>query len=306
MANITASLVKELRQKSGVGMMDCKKALVEADGDMERAMDILKEKGMAKAAKKSGRIAAEGAVVTEINGKKGLMLEVNCETDFAGKSEDFLNVATELKKYFFENAKEENEVVEMTESYDEKVEEIVHNAIAKIGENIKPRRFVKYNVSDNSMIHSYVHMGGKIGVMLEVEAEDASVLEKDELKQMADGIAMQIASMNPDCVDVKDFSQEKIAKEKEVFLVQVKEMGKPEKIAEKIVEGKIRKFVSENTLLEQEFVMDSDKKVKDYVKDVAKTLGTKLTIKKFDRFELGEGIEKKEENFAEEVAAQIK
>lgn len=304
---ITAGLVKELREKSGVGMMDCKKALMEANGDLDAAMQILKDKGIAKAAKKAGRVAAEGAVLISIEGNKGLMLELNCETDFAAKSDGFKELSQKMLDYFVKNAKEENQVVSMEENfYNAEVETMTKEAVAVIGENIKPRRFVKYEAGEKSLVHSYVHMGGKIGVMLEIEACCADCAKKPEVIEMADGIAMQIASMRPDCVDVDSFPQDKLASEKHAFLAQVLEMGKPQAVAEKIVEGKIQKFISENTLLEQVFVMNNDLKIKDYVKETGKKVGCELKVVRFNRFELGEGIEKKVENFAEEVAAQMK
>jgi len=304
---ITAGLVKELREKSGVGMMDCKKALMEANGDLDAAMQILKDKGIAKAAKKAGRVAAEGAVLVSIEGNKGLMLELNCETDFAAKSDGFKELSQKMLDYFVKNAKEENQVVSMEENfYNAEVETMTKEAVAVIGENIKPRRFVKYEAGEKSLVHSYVHMGGKIGVMLEIEACSADCAKKPEVIEMADGIAMQIASMRPDCVDVDSFPQDKLASEKHAFLAQVLEMGKPQAVAEKIVEGKIQKFISENTLLEQVFVMNNDLKIKDYVKETGKKVGCELKVVRFNRFELGEGIEKKVENFAEEVAAQMK
>jgi len=190
--------------------------------------------------------------------------------------------------------------------YDANVEKLTTDAVATIGENIKPRRFVKYSGSDSSLIHSYIHMGGKIGVMLEVQSSDKDAVKKPEVVEMSDGIAMQIASMRPDCVDESSFPQDKLESEKRAFLAQVMEMGKPQNIAEKIVEGRIKKFIAENTLLEQAFVMNGDIKVKDLVKETGKKVGAELKIVRFHRFELGEGIEKKENNFAEEVAAQIK
>ena len=305
--DISASLVKELRDKSGAGMMDCKKALMEANADMVQAMDILKEKGIAKAQKKSGRIASEGAVLSAIENNSGLLLELNCETDFAAKSPGFKNLSDAIANYFMKNAGEEGKVVSMEEKfYDDTVEKLTSDAVATIGENIKPRRFVKYSSDDNSLIHSYIHMGGKIGVMLEVKAPSKEIANKSEVVEMSDGIAMQIASMSPECIDTDSFPKEAVDAERKIFLAQVLEMGKPQNIAEKIVEGKVKKFVSENTLLEQVFVMNSDQTVKDFVKETSSKVGGELNLVRFTRFELGEGIEKKKENFAEEVASQIK
>jgi len=300
-------MVKELRDKSGAGMMDCKKALMEANADMDKAMEILKEKGIAKAQKKSGRVASEGAVLSTIDNSTGLLLELNCETDFAAKSEGFISLSDSMADYFIKNAGEEGQVVSMEENfYNETVEKMTSDAVATIGENIKPRRFVKYSADENSLIHSYIHMGGKIGVMLEVKAGSKDIAQNPEVAAMSDGIAMQIASMRPECIDTESFPKETVEAERKIFLAQVMEMGKPQNIAEKIVEGKIRKFVSENTLLEQAFVMNSDLKVKDFVKETAKKVGGDLNLVRFTRFELGEGIEKKEENFADEVASQLK
>jgi elongation factor Ts len=304
---ISASLVKELRERSGAGMMDCKKALQEANGNLDDAMQVLKDKGIAKAAKKAGRIASEGAVLSVIENSNGLLLELNCETDFAAKSEGFINLSKTMTAYFMKNATETGKVVSMEENfYNSDVEKLSVEAVAKIGENIRPRRFVKYAGDDNSLIHSYVHMGGKIGVMIEIKATDKNAVSKPEVVEMSDGIAMQIASMNPDCINESEFPADKLESEKHAYLAQVLEMGKPQNIAEKIVEGRLKKFISENTLLEQPFVMNGDIKIKDLVKETGKKVGAELTVVRFHRFELGEGIEKKESNFAEEVAAQLK
>jgi elongation factor Ts len=305
--DISASMVKELREMSGAGMMDCKKALMEANGNMDEAMQLLKEKGAAKAAKKSGRVASEGAVLSLIDNSKGLLLELNCETDFAAKSEGFKNYSSFMSDYFMKNGQEEGSVVSMEEKfYNPEVEKITTEAIAKIGENIRPRRFVKFSGDEKSYIHSYIHMGGKIGVLVEVQAAEKTVLESGDVKEMADSIAMQIASMRPECVDESSFPSDAIESEKKVFMAQVLELGKPENVAEKIVEGKLKKFISENTLLEQTFVMNNDMKVKDYVKETSKKVGSDLQVVRFARFELGEGIAKEETNFADEVAAQLK
>ena len=306
---ISASLVKELRERSGAGMMNCKNALVETDGDMEAAMIYLREKGIAKAAKKAGRIAAEGLVSSQLTATGGLMLELNCETDFAAKGEQFIKLTDEMVTYFSENSKEESAVIDMTDAfYNATVEEMSKTAIATIGENIKPRRFVRFTAQKNSTVHSYIHMGGKIGVLIEVEASSKEKSADSKVKTMASKIAMQVASMNPDCVDIDHFPKDKLEAEKSIFTTQVLEMGKPEKMVERIVEGKLKKFVAANTLLEQDFVIavEAEMKVKDYVKSIAKELETELKVLRFIRFELGEGIEKEETDFAAEVAAQMK
>jgi len=305
---ITAKMVKELREKSGAGMMDCKKALVKHDGDMEASMTFLKEKGLAAAAKKSGRIASEGVVSAVIaeDLKKGVILELNCETDFTAKNDSFIKLSEDVTKHVLDTSKENGNVVALEESYDDSVKELVTKAVATIGENIKTRRYAKFEATEKGMVHSYIHMGGKIGVMVEIDSSDSSAVSKPELREMADDISMHVAAMNPACISIDDFPQDKLEAERSVFKTQVMEMGKPENIADKIVEGKVRKFVAENTLLEQVFVKNSDQKVKDFLTETGKKVGAELKIGRFIRFELGEGLEKKEENFAEEVAAQIK
>ncbi len=306
---ISASLVKELRDRSGAGMMDCKKVLAEANGDIEAAIQLLKEKGLAKAAKKAGNIAAEGLVLINIDAdnKNGLMLELNCETDFAAKSPDFKALSAIVVDYFVKNGKEVGTAVDMQEKfYDAAIEEITTTAIAKIGENIKPRRFVKYAVNANGYIHSYVHLGGKIGVMIEIEADKPEATANPELHEMADSLCMQIASMKPECVNPDEFPTSLIESERAAYRVQVLELGKPENMVDKIVDGKIKKYISDNTLLEQVFVMNNDLVIKDYIKGIGNKIGAAIKVKRFSRFEMGEGIAKKQDNFAEEVAAQVK
>lgn len=304
---ISASMVKELRERSGAGMMACKKALVETDGNVEDAMTYLREKGIAKAAKKAGRIAAEGLVSSTIDEDGGVMLELNCETDFAAKGDGFVKLTDKFLSYFVTNTKEEGDVVDMTEAYyNAEIEEMAKSAIATIGENIKPRRFVRFASQDTSTVHSYIHMGGKIGVLIEVAADSKEKSGDAKVQKLANSIAMQVASMNPDCVDIARFPQDKLEKEKSIFTAQVLEMGKPEKMVDRIVEGKLKKLVAENTLLEQDFVMNPDMKVKEYIKSVGQEMESELSVLRFVRFELGEGIEKQESDFAAEVAAQMK
>lgn len=306
--DISASLVKELREISGAGMMDCKKVLVEANGDIDAAVILLKERGLAKAAKKAGRVASEGTVTSVVSPEHGgMMMELNCETDFAAKNDGFKELTKEVAAYFVKNGKEEGVVVDMQDKYyDETIEKLTTDAIAKIGENIKPRRFIKYGFKGSNLVHSYIHMGGKIGVMVDVEADSTAALSKPEVVEMADDIAMHIAAMNPVCVSTDEFPADKVEAEKAIFRVQVLEMGKPENMVDKIVEGKVKKFIAEGTLLNQTFVKNQDVTVNAHVADISKKIGSKLTVKRFVRFELGEGIEKKKDNFADEVASQIK
>lgn len=307
--DISASKVKELRELTGAGMMDCKNALVDAKGDMEAAVTHLREKGLAKAAKKSGRVASEGSVLLRMAGdRKGLMLELNCETDFAAKSEGFQALSKAVVDYFDAHGKEEGAVVDMQDAfYDAAIEKIVTDAVAKIGENIRPRRFIRFAVrEDNAFLHSYLHLGGRIGVLLEVAATDKAVIARPEVREMADDVAMHIAAMNPVCISPDQFPPSLIESEKAIYRVQVLEMGKPENMVDKIVEGKIRKFVSDSTLLNQVFVKNQDLTVGNHLKETAKKAGAELKVVRFVRFELGEGIEKEKKDFAAEVQSQIK
>ena len=284
---ISASTVKELRERTGAGMMDCKKALTATDGDMQKAIDWLREKGIAKAAKKSGRVAAEGAVAAYVSADKktGVLLEVNCETDFTANNENF----RALEKKILEQIAAENpaELDALNDSVidGKKVSDLVTEATATIGEKISVRRFVRYQTEGK--LTSYIHMGGKIGVLVDMTG-GSDELGKD--------VAMQIAAANPSAVDRAGVDASELEHEKEVLRKQALEEGKPEKIVEKMVMGRINKFYKEVCLVEQIFVKDSEKTVKDI-------LGGEKVLK-FARYQLGEGIEKKETDFAAEVAAQ--
>ena len=291
---ITASQVKDLREKTGAGMMDCKKVLTETDGDMEKAIELLRERGIAKAAKKSDRIAAEGIVAAYVSedGKVGAVVEVNSETDFVAKNEEFKtfveDVAEQIAK---ENPADVEELLEQTSIKDSNktVKEVLTDKIAKIGENMTIRRFERFE--SNGLVEKYIHGDGKIGVLVDIENGDA---------ELAKDICMQIAAAKPEFLDREAVPQERLDKEMEILKAQAMNEGKPEAIAEKIVQGRVGKFYSEICLVEQEFVKNPDLKVK-------KLLSSKnAKINRFARFEKGEGIEKKEENFAEEVMKQIK
>ena len=289
MAQITAAMVKDLRERTGAGMMDCKKALVETNGDEKAAADWLREKGIAKAAKKSGRIAAEGAVTAYVSkdGKVGVLLEVNCETDFAANNENFRALEKEIAEHIAKTAPKDVDALNASKIGAKTVETLVTEATATIGEKISIRRFVRYETKGS--IASYIHMGGKIGVLVELDGAD---------EQLGKDIAMQIAASSPLAVDRTGVASEDLEHEKEVLRKQALEEGKPEKIVEKMVEGRINKFYKEVCLIEQIFVKDTEKTVKDI-------LG-KAKVVQFTRYQLGEGIEKKQEDFAAEVAAQIK
>ncbi len=291
---ITASQVKELREKTGAGMMDCKKVLTETNGDEEKAIELLRERGIAKAAKKSDRIAAEGLVETYISedGKVGVVVEVNAETDFVAKNEEFRNfVADVAKQIAKENPADVEALLEQKSiaEPDKTVREVLTNKIATIGENMSIRRFVRFET--NNLLQSYIHGDGKIAVLVEM---------KNGTPELAKDVCMQIAAARPEFLDRESVPADRLAKEMEILKAQAMNEGKPAEIAEKVVQGRINKFYSEVCLVEQEFVKDSDIKVGKLVE----SKGAKIV--RFARFEKGEGLEKKQENFAEEVAKQIK
>ena len=290
---ITASQVKELREKTGAGMMDCKKVLTETNGDEEKAIELLRERGIAKAAKKSDRIAAEGLVETYISedGKVGVVVEVNAETDFVAKNEEFRNfVADVAKQVAKENPADVEALLEQKSiaEPEKTVREVLTNKIATIGENMSIRRFVRFET--NNLLESYIHGDGKIAVLVEME---------NGTPELAKDVCMQIAAARPEFLDRASVPADRLAKEMEILKAQAMNEGKPAEIAEKVVQGRINKFYSEVCLVEQEFVKDSDVKVGKLVE----SKGAKIV--RFARFEKGEGLEKKQENFAEEVAKQI-
>ena len=289
---VTAALVKELREKTGAGMMDCKKVLTETDGDLEKASELLRERGIAKAAKKSGRVAAEGLVEAYISedGKVGAIVEVNSETDFVGKNEEFKAFVMDVAKQVVKNnpATVEDLLAESSIAEEGKtVQEVLVGKIATIGENITIRRFARFETTDG-LIEKYIHGDGKIAVLVNM---------KNGNKELAKDICMQIAAARPEYVSREQVPAERLEKEKEILKAQTMNEGKPEAIAEKIVMGRINKFYEEICLVDQEFVKDSSMKVSQVLKDAS--------VVEFARFENGEGIEKKEENFAEEVMKQL-
>ena len=302
---ITAAMVKELREMTGAGMMDCKKALTKTEGDMDAAVEFLRENGLAKAAKKAGRIAAEGLVAVALSddAKEAAIVEVNSETDFVAKNDTFKAYVAEVADQALTTAAADIEGFLAEDSKAEAgktVKEALDGKIAVIGENLNIRRFAKVSAADG-FVASYIHAGGKIGVLVEV----ATDVVNDEIKEMAKNVAMQIAALNTPYLNESEVPAEIIEHEKEVMRQQVINEGKPEKIADKIVMGKIGKFYKENCLLQQEFVKDNAMTVEQYIASVAKTLGGTITFKNAVRFEKGEGIEKKQENFAEEIAKQL-
>ena len=302
---VTAAMVKELRASTGAGMMDCKKALTEADGDMAKAVEVLREKGLAKAAKKAGRIAAEGMVATFVDGNAAAIVEVNSETDFVAKNELFQTYVAQVAEQACKTTAADVDAFLEEESLAEagkKVSDVLAEKIAVIGENLKIRRFQKV-VVENGVVGSYIHAGGKIGVLVEMTSD----VVNDEVVECAKNVAMQVAAINPLHVDRSEVSEEYLEKEKAILKEQAKNENpdKPDNIIDKMIIGRINKQLKEICLVDQPYVKDGDLTVAKYVAQVAKEQGATMAIKSFTRFETGEGIEKKEENFAEEVAKQI-
>lgn len=299
----TAKDVKALREKTGCGMMDCKKALTEADGDMDKAVDFLREQGLAKQEKKSGRIAAEGVAFAKTNaeGTVGVVIEVNAETDFVAKNADFQAFVETCADTVMEKNPADVEALLacVAAGSTDTVDALLKDKILTIGENIKIRRFVRYEGN----VISYIHAAGRIGVIVNF---DTDVADKDGFKTYAKDIAMQIAAINPGFLDKASVSAETLEHEKKIMTEQVINEGKPAAIAEKIVMGKIGKFYKENCLVEQVFVKDNSLTVTQYTNNTAKELGGYIKIVDFVRYEKGEGLEKREDNFADEVASMVK
>lgn len=305
----TAKDVKALREKTGVGMMECKKALTEADGDMDKAIDFLREKGLAAAAKKASRIAAEGVVLSyyDKDAKKGVVVEVNSETDFVAKNEKFMDFVKGVAKTIvaLDPADVEALMACKYDSTDKTVTEVLNELILSIGENMKVRRFETMT----GVAATYIHAGGSVGVMVGFDADEA-MLDNADFEEMGKDVAMQIAAMNPLYLDEASVPADVIEHEKGILAIQLKEdpkmANKPQQVIEKIAAGKMSKYFKENCLVEQEFVKETDhESVGKYVAGVAAKIGTEIKLNGFIRFAKGEGLEKREENFAEEIAKQI-
>ncbi len=308
---VTAAMVKELRELSGAGMSDCKNALVETDGDIKKAIDFLREKGLAAAAKKAGRIAAEGIVEILINdeGTKGVVVEVNSETDFVAKNAEFRNYVAQVTKQALESS-----AINIEDFLNEKwsvdpsvtVKEALSQKIAIIGENLTIRRFGRLETGTNGVFASYIHGNGKMGVLLEMEC----AVSNEAVLEAGKNICMQISAMYPKYIRKEEIDPEFIDKEKSILKAQAlndpKNSGKPENVIEKMIEGRLNKTLKEYCLLEQLYVKDNDMSVAQYLESVGKQVGAPITLKNFVSFERGEGIEKKEENFAEEVSKAMK
>lgn len=284
---ISAKVVMQLREMTGTGMMDCKKALVEADGDIDRAVEILREKGLSAAAKKAGRIAAEGLVDSYVSedGKLGVLLEVNCETDFVAKTDQFRDFVKKIAKQIADANPADVDALMASDMDGQTVEAALNEAVAKIGEKISIRRFVR----TEGFVDSYIHMGGKIGVLVQVDQEAD--------KEAVHDVAMQIAAAKPACINIADVDSAELEKEKEILRAQALNEGKPENIVDKMVVGRINKYYKEVCLMEQPFVKDGDVSVK-------KMINGRFDVLAFTRYEMGEGLQKREDDFAAEVAQQ--
>lgn len=303
--NFTAKDVAALREKTGCGMMDCKKALTEAEGNMEKAIDLLREKGLAASVKKAGRIAAEGvayAVVSDC-GKVAAVVEVNAETDFVAKNAEFQAfVKICAGTIIHQNPADVEALLQCkAEGSELTVDALLKEKILTIGENIKVRRFDRFE----GVVTSYVHAGGRIGVIVKFETSD-EIAANEAFKTCAHNVAMQIAALNPEYLDEASVPAERVEKEKEILTQQIVDEGKPANIAEKIVAGRMGKFFKEICLVDQAYVQDGNLSVKQYVDGIAKELGGEIKIVAFTRFEKGEGLEKREDNFAEEIASMVK
>lgn len=289
--NISASMVKELREKTGAGMMDCKKALVETNGDMEKAIDYLREKGISKAAKKAERIAAEGLSNIYIKGNDAVVVELNSETDFVAKNAEFKELLDKIGNTILENNVTSMEEALNTKCGDETINDLIVNATAKIGEKISLRRFEKVTKTDSQVFGSYLHMGGKISSLTIIEGGN---------EEVARDVAMQAAAMRPQYINIESVPEEDLEREKAVIKEQVINEGKKPEFADKIAEGRIRKFYEETVLEEQAFIKDSGLTVKAYLEN------NKAALVKLVKYEVGEGMEKRNDDFAAEVMSQIK
>ena len=288
--SISAQQVKELRDKSGVGMMDCKKALVESNGDIDKAFDYLRKAGVAKAQKKEGRDAKEGLIISDISsdGKFGTLLELNCETDFVANTDDFKSLGNDIIKHIKNSEFSQLDDI-LNEKFindnNKKLKDVITDAVGRLGENIVLSRFCKYSV-ESGLVVSYIHPGSKLGVLLKFNSDQVS--DKESLNDFGKEISMHIAATSPISVSIDDVSSEIIAKEREIFSDQAKKSGKPDNIIEKMVDGRINKFYKENVLLEQVFVKDPSKLVKDLISEKSNSSNLNLSVSEFSRFQIGE------------------
>ena len=306
MTQITAAMVKELREQTGAGMMDVKAALVEANGNSEEARTILRKKGLAAATKKAGRVAAEGAVQAYVEGNSGVLVEVNCETDFVGRNDNFRNFAAEVARVIAKSKADSVEALndEKWPGSDETVAQKTQTMIASIKENITIRRFTRYEVAPNGVIATYIHAGGKIGVMAELVA--ASGEKSAHANEVAKEVAMHIAASDPRFLRREDVTEKDLATKREIARDQARQSGKPDNIVEKMVTGKMDKFYGEACLLEQPYIKGDKQTVAQYLQAAGKEKGCAYAVTRFVRYKLGEGIEKRPDDFASEVMSFIK
>ncbi len=305
MADISAKLVNELRQRSGAGMMDCKRALQESNGDLDKAILLLREKGVADAGKRSGRIAAEGKVEVEVSadGKVGVLVEVNSETDFVARGDAFQSFCKDVaKKIAAASAAETKD----TQAYlDSTIEPLRKALVAKTGENVVVRRFVRYDLSGHGKVEAYLHMGGKIGVLVEAGCQSDAVAKGEHFVGFCREIAMQVAAANPKYLKRDEVPAAEVEQEREIYKKQALDEGKPANVVEKIVEGRVNKFYGEVCLVDQPYIREQKMSVTQFTKDLSAKAGEPLEVHRFSRYQLGEGIEKKKSDLAAEVAEQL-
>lgn len=297
----TAKDVKDLREKTGAGMMDCKKALTESNGDLEAAVDYLRQKGLAAAAKKASRVAAEGLVAAVVEGNVGVLVEVNCETDFVAKNDDFKGFVDNVANHLVSNSAKDIEELKGQKMGAQTIQERIQELTLKIGEKIDLRRFEKTSMDGEGKIGSYVH-GGKIGVLVEVAADNAAATKTPEFTDLVNDLCLHVAACDPKFLKADEIDEDYKQREARVYEAQLKEQGKPDNMIPNIIKGKLSKLASEVCLLEQKFVKDPDVSVSQLLANVGKKVGATLTVKGFQKLNLGEGIEKKQDNLAEEVA----
>ncbi|MBQ2723424.1 MAG: elongation factor Ts [Clostridia bacterium] len=296
--NFTNKDIMKLREITGVGMMDCKRALQETNGDMDEAVKYLREKGMASAAKKASRIAAEGLVHCQVENNVAVLLEVNCETDFVARSDQFVALVEKVAAYILNHdIKDVEELLTIAQ-----ISTLVAEATAAIGEKISIRRFEKFVAGQNGVLESYIHMGGKIGVVVELQ----TAVSNDQVAELGHNVCMQIAAAKPDVVSVNDVDPAKLEAEREILANQARNEGKPEAIIEKMVVGRIQKYYKEVCLLEQPYVKNDEVNVKGEIARVAKAIGAEISVVRFAKYEMGQGIEKRVDTFAEEIADALK
>ena len=305
---VTAAQISELRKSTGAGMLDCKKALEETGGDFEQAVDFLRTKGLAAASKKSGRTATEGMVVAALsaNGNKGVLLEINSETDFVAKNDKFQAFVNDVANHILQAAPASVEEL-FTQAYvgdsSKSIQTLLSEAIAVIGENMQIRRFSTFEVPGAGAVGTYIHAGGKIGVLVEATCDNEVAARDESFAAFVKDVAMHTAAASPLYVKRDEVSVDVLEREKEIYRTKARESGKPDKIIEKIIDGQINKFYADICLVEQQFVKDTDKTIQQYAAETGKALGTTITVTRFAKFVLGEGLEKKESDFAAEVAA---